>query len=59
MKLAMEMGVVPKIIDLLHKCPYPGYRRCTYKFLTKWAKFVASQVMTQIDITLGLIEMMM
>lgn len=44
MGLIIEMDVLTKVIDLLHKCPYPGYRRSAHKFLIKWAKFAAAQV---------------
>ncbi|GMH38715.1 hypothetical protein BSKO_06599 [Bryopsis sp. KO-2023] len=43
MKYLMEMDVIPRVIDLLHTCSYPGYRRRCHKFLINWAKHVSSQ----------------
>lgn len=37
-----ELPVLPRVLDLLLMCPYPGFRRGVHRFLLQWAKFVSA-----------------
>jgi len=40
-KLA-HSSVIPRVLDLLVMCPYPGFRRSVHGFLLHWSKYVSA-----------------
>ena len=37
-----ELPVIPRVLELILLCPYPGFRRGAHRFLVQWAKHIAA-----------------